>query len=163
MARFPPRLPRSSRLAGVVCAVLLLAAGCGSAPRTDGTADTRHVAPVQAPSAMRDGFLITADRLDTWNAVGQLVVRSSDIRLEGRSEMLDLHAVTYRGQDVLLLTRAVPLSSDVRRSTTRVTAVARNGAALDGAAAADLLTMLQRDLPAEIERIRALQASSRAR
>ncbi|MBJ7575856.1 hypothetical protein [Luteimonas sp. MC1828] len=162
MSRLPPQLPRNSRYAWVMCAVLL-AAGCSTAPRIDGAADSDRVAPVQAPPAMRDGFLITADRLDTWNAVGQLLVRSSDIRLEGRSEMLDLHAVTYRGQDILLLTRAVPLSPDVRRSTTRVSAVAGNGAALDGTAAADLLTMLQRKLPAEIERVRALQASRPAR
>ncbi|MBB1473582.1 hypothetical protein H5368_11095 [Luteimonas sp. MC1782] len=164
MTRLPPRLPRRTRWTGAaMCTVLLLAAGCGTAPRSDGAAHNDEVAPAQPPSALRDGFLITADRLDTWNAVGQLLVRSVGVRLEGRSEMLDLHAVSYRGQDILLLTRAVPLSADIRRSTTRVTALARDGAALDGTAAAELLLMLQQRLPAEIERVRALQASGRAR
>lgn len=143
-----------------MCAVLL-AAGCGTAPRLDGAADRDAVAP--APSAMAEGFTITADRLDTWNAVGQLLVRSAGVRLEGRSEMLDLHAVRYRDQDILVLTRAVPLSGDIRRSTTRVTALARDGAAHDATAATELLLMLQQRLPAEVERVRALQASGRVR
>lgn len=144
-----------------MCVVLLLGAGCGTAPRIDGAADRDAATP--APSAVAEGFTITADRLDTWNAVGQLLVRSAGVRLEGRSEMLDLHAVSYRGQEILLLTRAVPLSADVQRSTTRVTALARDGAAHDGAAAAELLLMLQQRLPAEIERVRALQSSARGR
>lgn len=158
MVRLPPRPPRGSPSAAVLCTVLLLAAGCSTGPRNAGAADGSRAVPARAPAAIEAGFVITADRLDTWNAVGQLLVRSRDVRLEGRSEMLDLHAVTYRGQDVLLLTRAVPLSPEVRTSTTRVTALAADGTALDGDAASILLAMLQRDLPAEIARIRALQS-----
>lgn len=76
--------------------------------------------------------------------------------------MLDLHGVDYRGQDILLLSRAVPLSADARQATTRVTAAARNGAAIDSTAASALLTMLQRALPAEIQRVKALQAAESA-
>lgn len=148
-------LPR--RLAWLLPAVGL-AAGCGTTPRLP----DRTAAPGSTTGAPRpgdhEGFLVAAHELDTWNAVGQPIVRTDGIRLDARSEMLDLHVVQYRGQDVLLITRGVPLQPGAREPATRVLAIAKDGAPTGDATTRALLDMLQRELPEEIARIRALQA-----
>lgn len=137
-------------------AVALLLAGCATAPPAPAPAakDGTTAAHVVATK----GFLVAAHELDTWNAVGQLIVGTDGMRLDARSEMLDLHAVHYRGEDLLILTRGVPLAPGTRAPATRVSAIARDGGAVDSAATREVLAMLERDLPAEIVRLRALQA-----
>lgn len=115
--------------------------------------------PANAAALSPDAFTVAGNSLDAWNAVGQMVVRSGDIRLEGRAQMLDLHAVHFRGEELLVLTRAVPLSPTVPVPTTRVAVVAQDGAASDSAAAGLLREVLRRELPAEIARLRRQAAS----
>lgn len=145
----------------LVCCVPLaiLVAGCGTAPRSPGPADAGAAASVVSASA-GEGFVVAAHELDTWNAVGQLIVRTAGMRLDARSEMLDLHAVHYRGEEVLVLTRGLPLAPGTREPATRVAAIAKDGTALDSAATRELLALLRRALPAEIARVRALQAEN---
>lgn len=157
-----PRQPRSTRAAGMRVALALAAllpAACGTLqppaaapPRVAGDRGT-DAAAVSPP-----GFTLAIDSLDAWNAVGQLVVRSHDIRLEGRAQMLDLHAVRFRGQGLLVLTRAVPLSDAVATPTTRVSVVAQDGAASDATAARVLLEALRDALSAEVARVHARPA-----
>ena len=78
---------------------------------------------------------------------------------EGRAQMLDLYTVRYRGVPFLLLTKALLLSDSIRKTTTRVTAATSDGKPIDDPASADLLALLQQELPAEIESVRARQAA----
>jgi hypothetical protein len=115
--------------------------------------------PARTATVTRGEFTITAGKLDTWNAVGQIVVRTSGATYEGRSQMLDLYSVRYRGQPFLLITRALLLSDTIKDTTTLVTARTMDGKPIDTDASAQLLALLQRELPAEIERVRATQAA----
>ena len=110
--------------------------------------------------AAGEGFILQADRLDAWNAVGQLLVRAEAVDFQGRSEMLGLNAVRVRGETVLVIVRALPLSAAVREPTVRVFAAAPDGATVDSDAARRLLAQLQIALPAEIARVRAVQATA---
>ena len=111
------------------------------------------------PHVTRGEFNVAANKLDTWNAVGQIVVRTPGVTYEGRSQMLDLYTVRYRGQPFLLIARALPLSDTVRNTTTLVTARTSTGKPVDSDASVELLALLQRELPAEIVRVRATQAA----
>jgi hypothetical protein len=114
------------------------------------------------PNVTRGEFTVAANKLDTWNAVGQIVMRTAGVEYQGRSQMLDLYTVRYRGQPFLLVARALPLSDTVRDTTTLVTARTPTGKPVDTDASAALLALLQRDLPAEIVRVRATQAAEAA-
>lgn len=144
------------RLAALVLA--LAAAACTTAPRPPETAPPP--APAAPPLATRGEFTIEAGQLDTWNAIGQIVVRTPGVVYEGRAQMLGLYTVRYRGEAFLVLARAL-LLSEVPRETTRVTAASPTGQPIDSAAAAELLALLQRELPAEIARVREAQAAER--
>jgi hypothetical protein len=114
------------------------------------------------PPVTRGEFAIAANKLDTWNAVGQIIVRTNGATYEGRSQMLDLYSVRYHDQPFLLVTRAVLLSDAVKHTTTLVTARTVDGKPVDSDASAELLALLERELPAEIERVRAMQAAQAA-
>ena len=118
-----------------------------------------EVTPPPPPTSTRGAFNIEADKLDTLNAVGQIVVRTPGVEYEGRAQMLDLYTVRYRGVPFLLLTKALLLSDSIRKTTTRVTAATSDGKPIDDPASADLLALLQQELPAEIESVRARQAA----
>ncbi|HST45172.1 MAG TPA: hypothetical protein VLK29_08105, partial [Luteimonas sp.] len=133
----------------LAAAAWLALAGCGSVPRMTAPGDGMPV-PTHGDALVDAGFVLSADRMDAWNAVGQLLVRTDGVQFEGRAEMLDLHAVRYRGAGLLVLTRAVPLSPDVPEPSVRVTARAQDAAPLDREAAHALLAHLQVALPAEI-------------
>ena len=110
----------------------------------------------------RGEFTIAATKLDAWNAVGQIVVNTPGATYEGRSQMLDLYTVRYHDRPFLLITRALLLSDTVRDTTTLVTARTRDGKPIDSAASVELLALLQRELPAQIEKDRATQAAAAA-
>lgn len=155
-----------------LAACLLLAActttaGCGIVeeivqPTTRGVPAPPSAVPTPAtpPAASRTAFDIEADKLDTWNAVGQILVRTPGVTYEGRAQMLDMYSIVYRGQALLVFTRALPLSDTIRRSTTQVSATPREGTIVDHDAARALLALLEPELPAEIEDVRRRQGSS---
>lgn len=115
------------------------------------------------PTSTRGEFLIEAGKLDTWNAVGQIAVRTRGVTYEGRAQMLDLYALRYRGEAFMVLTRALPAADTAGRVTTHVTATTLAGKPVDSDAVADLLALLQRELPAEIESVRRRQAAEKAK
>ena len=89
-----------SRLMWLVATVSLVA-GCSSTPAPK-VVPPAVVIEVPAPPA---NFTIAAGELDTWNAIGQLLVRMDGVTYEGRAQKLGLYAVEYRGEKFLLLTR----------------------------------------------------------
>ncbi len=156
---------RVTRLAAwclILIASSMLAACITRAPVREPTLAPAASETASAPPATRGEFTIAAGKLDTWNAVGQIVVRTHDARYAGRSQMLDLYSVRYRDQPFLLVTRALLLSDTVKDTTTLVTARTVEGKPIDSDASAELLGLLQRELPAEIERVRATQSAQAA-
>ena len=141
--------------------VALLLALCiaGCATRTPAPAVPAVELPAAVPTVTRGEFMLEADKLDTWNAVGQILVNTPGVEYEGRSQMLDLYTVRYRGEEFLILTKALLLSDTIRKTTTRVTATTQDGKPIDSDAAADLLAQLQKKLPDEIVSVRAKQAA----
>ncbi len=127
----------------------LALAGCATSERKP--------APTPPPLAEATPVQLTvqAGMNETWNAVGQLLVDMPGVTWEGRSQMMGLNAVRYRGESLLVLTRAVPVSATIRTLTTEVTVATPSGKRLNSAAAADLMLRLARELPAEIERVKA--------
>ncbi len=151
----------STRLAFLLL-LAILAAGC----RTPGKPVMEEVTPPPAevvvpPTTTRGEFTIEADKLDTWNAVGQIAVRTPGVEYLGRAQMLDLYVLRYRGEEFVVLTKALLASATITRLTTKVTATTTAGEPIDSDAVAELLALFQRELPAEIESVRARQVEEK--
>ena len=132
-----------------IVAAMLLMAGCATKPKPAPEPPPTPEMPVP-PTTTRGEFTIEADKNETWNAVGQIVVNTPGAEFEGRSQMLDMYTVRYRGVEFLVLTKAMLLSETIRKTTTRVTATTPEGKPIDTNASADLLALLQEKLPAAI-------------
>ena len=151
-----------------VCLLSVLAlAAC--APMHEVRLFPQHQAPVVASApalppvasiASRGEFTIEAVPLDVWNAIGDIVVRTPQASYDSRSQMLGLYSVHYRGENLLVLAHALPLSDTIHVLTTQVTARTANGAPVDSTAATDLLAILQREMPAEVEAVKARAAAA---
>lgn len=154
-----PAPPSRRRLLWVLFIVAV--AGCTTPPKPSEPAPMlpEVAAP---PTRTRGEFAIEADKLDTWNAIGQIAVRTTGVQYEGRAQMLDLYALRYGGAQFMVLTKAVPAADSPGRLTTRVTATTPAGKPIDHDAVAQLLALFQRELPAEITRVRAQQAAEKA-
>ena len=147
------------RLAWAACLVFALASCATRAPAPTATA---AIPPAPMPTSTRGQFTIQAVPLDVWNAIGDIVVRTPEASYDSRSRMLGLYSVQYRGQPLLVVAHALPLSNTVQALTTEVTAKSTAGAPIDDDVAAELLGVLQRELPAEIERVHARLAAQAA-
>ena len=147
------------RFAFLLLLFALLASGCSTPGKP--VAVQAPVEAVPPPTATRGEFTIEADKLDTWNAVGQIAVRTPGVSYDGRAQMMDLYALRYRGESFMVLTKGVLASDMVQRLTTRVTATTAAGKPLDSDAVADLLALFQQELPAEIASVRTRQAAER--
>lgn len=135
----------------LVCALLLALAACAQPPRKPDPPPA--AAPAVEPTPLR--FNIAAGMNDTWNAVGQILVRTPGVTYDGRAQMLGLNAIRYRGEALMLLARGLPISDTVKTLTTEVTVTTTKGSAMHSEGAAELLALLARELPAEIERVKA--------
>ena len=134
----------------VVASLSLLLAACAPAAHKP---EPPPAASLVAPTPLR--FSVAAAPNDTWNAVGQILVRTPGVSYDGRSQMIGLYAVRYRGESLLMLTRGVPISDTVRVPTTEVSVTGNQGKAQLGEGAAELLALVARGLPAEIESVKA--------
>jgi len=141
-------MPMLFRLMWFVAAVSLVA-GCSSIPAPK-VVPPAVVIEAPAPPAK---FTIAAGELDTWNAIGQLLVRMEGVTYEGRAQKLGLYAVEYRGEKFLILTHALWLSSEIKVTTTEVRAALQDGKPNNSIPAHELLDLLQARLPAELLRI----------
>lgn len=140
-------MPTLSRLMWLVATVLLIA-GCNTVPNQKAKPPA---AVIETP--VPSNFTIAAGELDTWNAVGQLLVRMDGVTYHGRSQKLGLYDVEYRGEKFLILTRALWLSSDIKVTTTDVRVALPTGKPNSSKPAIELLGLLQAHLPTEIIRI----------
>ena len=148
----------------LLAAVVVFAAGCSLVPRSQ--VAPPPVVPATPPAgpeanaavdASRGEFTVAASMLDCWNAVGQLLVRMDGVTYEGRAQMLGMYAVRYRGERFLILTRALVMRSRADGMVTKIGAVLLDGKPSDSVAAVELLGLLQRQLPAELARIEAIE------
>jgi hypothetical protein len=146
---------RSLSIVSICCLALC---ACAHAPRTP--APPAAVA-APAPETARPRFTIEADANDTWNAVGQILVRTPGVEYDGRAQMLGLYAIRYRGEPLMILTRALPLSDTVARTTTEVTVTTRADPPEGYDNAAPLFALLERALPAELDSVRARFAAEK--
>ena len=137
---------------GCVFALVLALAGCVQHPRKPDPPPP-VAAPPAEPTPLR--FNIAAGMNDTWNAISQILVRTPGVSYDGRAQMLGLNAIRYRGEALMLLTRALPLSDTIKTLTTEVTVTTTRGTAMHSEGAAELLALIARDLPAEIESVKA--------
>ena len=148
-------------LVSIFCIALAIA-GCAQRPRIpEPPPEPPPQVEVPAPTTTRGRFVIEADKNDTWNAVGQILVRTPGVAYEGRAQMLDLYSIRYRGEPWMILTRSLTLSDSIRKTTTEVTATTPKGAPVDSDAVAELLALLERELPAEIESVKAKFAAEK--
>jgi hypothetical protein len=156
-----PTAARQTGLAKVWLAAMLFAlSGCAS--HAPPPAPTPPSVAAAAPTATRGEFALAAVPLDVWNAIGDIIVRTPGASYDTRSRMLGLYSVRYRGQPLLIVAHALPLSDTVHVLTTQVTAKSPAGAPVDSDVVAELLATLQQELPAEIERVHARQAAEAA-
>ena len=145
----------------LVVAFGLALAGCVQHPRKP-EPEPPVAAPVTEPTPLR--FNVEAGMNDTWNAVGQILVRTPYVTYDGRAQMLGLNAIHYRGEALMLLTRALPLSDTIKTLTTEVTVATAQGKEMHSEGAAELLALLERELPTEIESVKAgLAAQEKAK
>jgi hypothetical protein len=147
---------RSSSIVSICCLALVLG-GCAHAPQAP--APPPVAAPV--PETARPRITIEASANDTWNAVGQILVRTPGVQYDGRAQMLGLYSIRYRGEPLMVLTRALPLSDAVTRTTTEVTVTTRTDPPEGYANAAALFALLESALPAELDSVRARFAAEK--
>ena len=136
-------------------AVIAFGAACTTAPRPAEPPPAPTEAETKPAIADHGDFTVAAKRVDTWNAVGQVLVRLAGVTYEGRALMLGLYAVQYQGEQLLVLTTAQVLRPGDTGTRTRVSAARAGGQPTDSAAARELLRRLQEALPAELARIAA--------
>ena len=147
---------RTSSIVSICCLALALCA-CAQTPRTPPPPPV--TAP--APETVRPRFTIEASDNDTWNAVGQLLVRMPGVTYDGRAQKLGLYAIRYRGEPLMILTRALPLSDAITRTTTEVTVTTPKDRPVDYRGAAELLAAIELALPAELDSVRARFAAEK--
>ena len=142
----------------------LLVAGCRTTHAPGAMQPEEAPAAIAAPApitATRGEFTLPADKLDVWNAVGQIIVRTDGVAYLGRAQMLDLYSLRYRGVEFLVLTKSMTAAETGNVIRTRVTAATPAGKPIDSDATTALLGLLQRALPAEVESVRVRQAAAK--
>lgn len=133
----------------VLYAVLvLLCASCASSRRAPPAA----MAPA-APVGVSE-FTVADNMLDTWNTIGQIIVRLDGAEYESRAQMLGLYDVRYQGEHFLLRTEALVLPAAGQHTLTRVAALELDGKPDRSPAAMALLAILQQRIPVEIAKYR---------
>ena len=128
--------------------LMLLVASCTT---------TRRVPPAPIVPAAPVGiteFTVADNMLDTWNTIGQIIVRLDGAEYESRAQMLGIYAVRYQGERFLLRTEALVLPEAGQHTLTRVLALGLDGTPNRSPAAMALLEILQQRIPAEIDRYR---------
>jgi hypothetical protein len=138
-----------------ICCLALALCACAHAPAPP----PALAAP--APATPRPDFTVEASSNDTWNAVGQILVRTPGVEYDGRAQMLGLYAIRYRGEPLMVLTRALPLSDAITRITTQVTVTPRKDPPTGYDNAAALFALLESALPAELDSVRARFAAEK--
>jgi len=139
-------------VAGALAATwgLALAAGCASI----GTRPAPVPVPTEAPPVETGEFTVAENMLDTWNTIGKILVALQGVTYEGRSQMLGLYTVRYRGEPFLIRTQAVAIGALSPGVSTRVDALDSQGKPFSGPAAVALLRILAERIPREVAQYR---------
>jgi hypothetical protein len=132
-----------------LAALLLLTSSCMPPA---GTRRAAAPAGVASPVPRTGEFIVAANVLDTWNTIGQVLVRLQGVTYEGRAQMLGLYTVRYRGEPLLIHAGAMVIEHPGDGLRTRVKALTPGGAPLHSAAAVELLDVLASQVPAQIDR-----------
>lgn len=143
---------RWSRFA-VIVSLAIGCGGCGSiaTPQTPPREAASPSSEEEAASDTAPGeFTIAASMNDTWNTVGQVLVRTDGVTYESRAQMLGLYGVRYRGERFLIHTQGVVMRRPSEGMATRVTALELDGKPKHSAAAVELLETLKKRVPEEI-------------
>jgi len=158
--RQPKKNALSANAAGLCGLVVLvmLVAGWGSDPPATVERPEAAEVPSAVSAPVYSEFAVPAGMLDTWNAVGQILVRLDGVTYEGRAQMLGLYAVQYQGERFLILTKARVLQSPADNELTHVRALLQSGGPNHGTSAVELIGHLEQRLPAELARIAAGEA-----
>lgn len=143
--------PYAGRLFFAAALSLLLAACGGGAGLRPAPEPGRAETPLPPDGG---AFTVAESALDTWNTIGKIVVALDGVEYEGRSQMLGLYVVRYRGERFLLRARALPIEAPGQGLRTRVDALGERGQRIESEAAAALLQVLARRVPAEVARYR---------
>jgi len=147
-------LPVCSRLPCLVV-VASLVVGCSGVGGTRSSPDI-PVATTPDTETAAEGdsgeFTIAASMNDTWNTVGQVLVRTDGVTYESRAQILGIYALRYRGERFLIRTQAVVIGSGADGMSTRVVALGLDGKVNHGPAAIELLKVLKQRVPLEIEK-----------
>lgn len=147
---------KAAGLCGPAVLVMLVAGWGSDPPATVARPEAAEVpSAVSAPVSGQSEFAVPAGMLDTWNAVGQILVRLDGVTYECRAQMLGLYAVQYRGERFLILTKARVLQSPTDSELTYVRALLQSGGPNHGTPAGELMVRLEQRLPAELARIAA--------
>ncbi len=136
-------MPATLRLLGLA-GFLSLAAACSTQPPKPVPSPEEVIATESAE------FTIAASMNDTWNTVGQILVRTDGVTYESRAQMLGIYAVRYRGERFLIRTQAVVMEKSTDGLVTRVLALELDGKPKRSAAANELLGILKKRVPVEI-------------
>lgn len=140
-----------ARVVGAIAAtcLFLIVAACAGIGK-------RPVAPVviEAPPVDTGEFVVAESMLDTWNTIGKILVGLDGVTYEGRSQMLGLYTVRYRGDAFLISTQAVAIDALSSAMRTRVGALDTQGKPFSGANAVALLRILAERVPREVAQYR---------
>lgn len=144
----------SARLLRLAVTVWLAAVCGGCGPILPSQQPPGGPSTTSEPDPMADDapgeFTIAASMNDTWNTVGQVLVRTDGVTYESRAQMLGIYGVHYRGERFLIRTQAVVMRSPTDGMVTRVLALELDGKPKHSAAAIKLLEILKLRVPMEI-------------
>jgi uncharacterized lipoprotein len=101
--------------------------------------ETPAAAPVRAPAAASQAFVLADDKASAWRRVGLALDRIDGVSVGERVELAGVFNVSYRGESLLI--RLAPEGAG-----TRVAAVNSGGAEATSAAASSLLGELRQRL-----------------
>lgn len=138
---------RCVRVVGLVVIAWLAAACSTTAPSRPGS-QTPAASAVEATGE----FIVPASMNDTWNTVGQILVRTDRVIYESRAQMLGIYGLRYRGERFLIRTQAMVIREPGDGLRTRVVALELDGSPKRSAAAIELLGILESSVPREIEK-----------
>jgi hypothetical protein len=110
--------------------------------------------PVPEQPVETGEFTVAENMLDTWNTIGKILVTLEGVRYEGRSQMLGLYTVRYRGEPFLIRTRAVAIDDASQGISTRVDALDSTGKPFTSPASVALLRILAERIPQEVAQYR---------
>lgn len=99
-------------------------------------------------------FTVAESMNDTWNTIGQVLSTLDGARVGARAQMMGLTQLHWRGESMLLVAQALPVTPESPGLRTRVRALTPEGAPLASEGAQALVRILSERVAAEAPRYR---------